>query len=87
MVEIETTKYEMKIKGYKVEVFFEPEVGWFVRLGDVKDIVDRLSYINENLKRDCEMWKNGYRKVYKELCETKQNERQKFFDEIKNLFK
>ena len=46
-----------------------------------------LTYINDNLKHDCEMWKNGYRKVYKELGEVKQNERQKFFDEIKNLFK
>ena len=81
------SKYEMKFNGYRVEVFFDSSEGWFVRLGDVKDIVDRLSYINDNLKHDCDMWKNGYRKAYKELCETKQNERQKFFDEIKNLFK
>ena len=84
----------MKLNGYTVEVFFDSSEGWFVRLGDVKEIIDRLTYINDNLKHDCEMWKNGYRKVYKELCETKeneqqtkQNERQKFFDEIKNLFK
>ena len=81
------SKYEMKLNGYRVEVFFDSSEGWIVRLGDVKDIIDRLSYINDNLKHDCEMWKNGYRKVYKELGETKQNERQKFFDEIKNLFK
>ena len=81
------SKYEMKLNGYRVEVFFDSSEGWFVRLGDVKDIIDRLSYINDNLKHDSEMWKNGYRKVYKELGEVKQNERQKFFDEIKNLFK
>ena len=81
------SKYEMKLNGYRVEVFFDSSEGWFVRLGDVKDIIDRLSYINDNLKHDCEMWKNGYRKVDKELGEVKQNERQKFFDEIKNLFK
>ena len=77
----------MKLNGYRVEVFFDSSEGWFVRLGDVKEIIDRLSYINDNLKHDCEMWKNVYRKLYKELGETKQNERQKFFDEIKNLFK
>ena len=81
------SKYEMKLNGYRVEVFFDSSEGWFVRLGDVKEIIDRLSYINDNLKHDCGMGQNGYRKVYKELGETKQNERQKFFDEIKNLFK
>ena len=81
------SKYEMKLNGYRVEVFFDSSGGWFVRLGDVKDIIDRRSCINDNLKPDCEMGKNGYRKVYKELGEVKQNERQKFFDEIKNLFK
>ena len=81
------SKYEMKLNGYRVEVFFDSSEGWFVRLGDVKEIIDRLTYINDNLKHDCEMWKNGYRKVHKELGEVKQNERQKFFDEIKNLFK
>lgn len=65
------SKYEMKLNGYRVEVFFDPSEGWFVSLNDVKDIVERLSYINENLKHDCDMWKNGYRKVYKELGETK----------------
>ena len=53
------SKYEMKLNGYRVEVFFDSSEGWFVRLGDVKDIIDRLSYINDNLKHDCEMWKNG----------------------------
>ena len=77
----------MKMGGYIVDVFFDPKDGWFVRLGDVKELFDRLSYTNDNLKRDCDMWKNGYRTLYKELEETKQNERQKFFDEIKNLFK
>lgn len=81
------SKFEMKIGGHIVDVFFVAKDGWFVRLGDVKELFDRLNYINENLKHDCDMWKNGYRKVYKELCETKQNERKKFFDEIKNLFK
>ena len=81
------SKYEMKLNGYRVEVFFDSSEGWFVRLGDVKDIIDHMGNINSKLKRNCDMWKNGYRTLYKELEETKQNERQKFFDEIKNLFK
>ena len=81
------SKYEMKLNGYRVEVFFDSSEGWFVRLGDVKDIVERLTTINENLKRDCDMWKQGYRKVYRELGETKLTERQKFFNEILNLYK
>ena len=80
-------KYEMKIKDYSVEVFFDAREGWFVRLGDVKDIIERLTYINDNLKRACDSWKTGYRRVYEELGQVKQNERKKFFDEIKNLFK
>ena len=80
-------KYEMKIKDYSVAVFFDAQEGWFVRLSDVKDIIERLTYINDNLKRACDSWKTGYRRVYEELGKTKQNERQKFFDEIKNLFK
>lgn len=81
------SKFEMKMAGHIVDVFYDSKDGWFVRLGDVKELFDRLNCINENLRHDCEMWKNGYRKLYKELGETKQNERQKFFDEIKNLFK
>ncbi len=80
-------KYEMKIKDYSVEVFFDAQEGWFVRLGDVKDIIERLTYINDNLKHACDSWKAGYRRVYEELGQAKQNERKKFFDEIKNLFK
>ena len=79
-------KYEMKIKDYSVEVFFDAQEGWFVRLGDVKDIIERLTYINDNLKRACDSWKTGQRRVYEELGQAKQNERKKFFDEIKNLF-
>ena len=81
------SKFEMKMGGHIIDVFFDSKDGWFVRLGDVKELFDRLNCINDNLKRDCDMWKNGYRTLYKELEETKQNERQKFFDEIKNLFK
>ena len=77
----------MKMGGHIVDVYFDSKDGWFVRLGDVKELFDRLNCINDKLKRDCDMWKNGYRTLYKELEETKQNERQKFFDEIKNLFK
>ena len=77
----------MKMGGHIIDVFFDPKDGWFVRLGDVKELFDRLNYINDNLKHDCEMWKNGYRRVYEELGQVKQNERKKFFDEIKNLFK
>lgn len=80
-------KYEMKIKDYNIEVFFDAQEGWFVRLSDVKDIIERLTYINDNLKSACDSWKTGYRRVYEELEKTKQNERKKFFDEIKNLFK
>ena len=80
-------KYEMKIKDYSVEVFFDAQEGWFVRLGDVKDIIERLTYINDNLKHACDSWKTGYRRVYEELGQAKQNERKKFFDEIKNVFK
>lgn len=80
-------KYKMKIKDYSVEVFFDAKEGWFVRLNDVKDIIERLTYINDNLKRACDSWKTGYRRVYEELSQAKQNERKKFFDEIKNLFK
>ena len=80
-------KYEMKIKDYSVEVFFDAQEGWFVRLSEVKDIIERLTYINDNLKRACDSWKTGYRRVYEELGQVKQNERKKFFDEIKNLFK
>lgn len=81
------SKFEMKLNDVKVEVFFDSGEGWLVRLGEVKEIIDRQSYIIENMKRDCDMWKNAYRKAYKEINETKLNERQKFFDEIKNLFK
>ena len=81
------SKFEMKMGGHIIDVFFDPKDGWFVRLGDVKELFDRLNYINDNLKHDCEMWKNGYRRVYEELGQVKQNERKKFFDEIKNLFK
>lgn len=75
------------MNDFKFEVFFDSSEGWVVRLGDVKNIIDCMGNINNKLKRDCDMWKNGYRTLYKELEETKQNERQKFFDEIKNLFK
>ena len=75
------------MNDFKFEVFFDSSEGWVVRLGDVKNIIDRMGNINNKLKRDCDMWKNGYRTLYRELEETKQNERQKFFDEIKNLFK
>ena len=75
------------MNDFKFEVFFDSSEGWVVRLGDVKNIIDYMGNINSKLKRDCDMWKNGYRTLYRELEETKQNERQKFFDEIKNLFK
>ena len=75
------------MNDFKFEVFFDSSEGWVVRLCDVKNIIDHMGNINSKLKRDCDMWKNGYRTLYKELEETKQNERQKFFDEIKNLFK
>ena len=75
------------MNDFKFEVFFDSSEGWVVRLSDVKNIIDHMGNINSKLKRDCDMWKNGYRTLYKELEETKQNERQKFFDEIKNLFK
>ena len=78
---------EMDMNDFKFEVFFDSSEGWVVRLSDVKNIIDHMGNINSKLKRDCDMWKNGYRTLYKELEETKQNERQKFFDEIKNLFK
>lgn len=78
---------EMNMNDFKFEVFFDSSEGWVVRLSDVKNIIDHMGNINSKLKRDCDMWKNGYRTLYKELEETKQNERQKFFDEIKNLFK
>ena len=78
---------EMNMNDFKFEVFFDSSEGWVVLLGDVKNIIDHMGKINSKLKRDCDMWKNGYRTLYKELEETKQNERQKFFDEIKNLFK
>lgn len=78
---------KMDMNDFKFEVFFDSSEGWVVRLGDVKNIIDYMGNINSKLKRDCDMWKNGYRTLYKELEETKQNERQKFFDEIKNLFK
>lgn len=77
----------MNMNDFKFEVFFDSSEGWVVRLVDVKNIIDHMGNINSKLKRDCDMWKNGYRTLYKELEETKQNERQKFFDEIKNLFK
>ena len=77
----------MDMNDFKFEVFFDSSEGWVVRLSDVKNIIDHMGNINSKLKRDCDMWKNGYRTLYKELEETKQNERQKFFDEIKNLFK
>lgn len=77
----------MNMNDFKFEVFFDSSEGWVVRLSDVKNIIDHMGNINSKLKRDCDMWKNGYRTLYKELEETKQNERQKFFDEIKNLFK
>lgn len=75
------------MNDFKFEVFFDSSEGWVVRLSDVKNIIDHMGNINSKLKRDCDMWKNGYRTLYRELEETKQNERQKFFDEIKNLFK
>ena len=75
------------MNDFKFEVFFDSSEGWVVRLVDVKNIIDHMGNINSKLKRDCDMWKNGYRTLYRELEETKQNERQKFFDEIKNLFK
>lgn len=78
---------EMNMNDFKFEVFFDSSEGWVVRLVDVKNIIDHMGNINSKLKRNCDMWKNGYRTLYKELEETKQNERQKFFDEIKNLFK
>ena len=78
---------EMNMNDFKFEVFFDSSEGWVVRLVDVKNIIDHMGNINSKLKRDCDMWKNGYRTLYRELEETKQNERQKFFDEIKNLFK
>ena len=78
---------EMNMNDFKFEVLFDSSEGWVVRLGDVKNIIDHLGNINSKLKRNCDMWKNGYRTLYKELEETRQNERQKFFDEIKNLFK
>ena len=78
---------KMNMNDFKFEVFFDSSEGWVVRLSDVKNIIDHMGNINSKLKRDCDMWKNGYRTLYKELEETKQNERQKFFDEIKNLFK
>lgn len=78
---------EMNMNDFKFEVFFDSSEGWVVRLSDVKNIIDHMGNINSKLKRDCDMWKNGYRTLHRELEETKQNERQKFFDEIKNLFK
>ena len=56
----------MNMNDFKFEVFFDSSEGWVVRLGDVKNIIDHIGNINSKLKRDCDMWKNGYRTLYRE---------------------